>query len=90
MTNKEITHYSIEPRDGDFLKEYKLLSSAKNMNKNIGKSLSKNVSSKYRQFFDHAKKSATNVIKFTSKRVIQKIAEATGDLIGDKFADTVF
>ena len=60
------------------------------MNKNIGKSLSKNVSSKYRQFFDHAKKSATNVIKFTSKRVIQKIAEATGDLIGDKFADAVF
>ena len=48
------------------------------MGKNIGKNISKNLSGKYSQKrFDHAKKSATNC----SKRVIQKIAEATADKI---------
>ena len=46
------------------------------MGKNIGKNISKNLSGKYSRF-DHAKKSATNC----SKRVIQKIAEATADKI---------
>ena len=35
------------------------------------------------------KKSATDAIKTTSKRAIQKTAEATGDLIGNKIADKV-
>ena len=39
--------------------------------------------------FDHAKNSATNALKTISKKVIQKTAEATNDLIGNKTADTV-
>ena len=35
------------------------------------------------------KKSATDAIKTTSKRAIQKTAEATGDLIGNKIADNI-
>ena len=34
-----------------------------------------------------AEKSATDAIKTTSKRAIQKTAEATGDLVGNKIAD---
>ena len=45
------------------------------MGKNIGEIVSKNLSSKYSQkLFDHAEKSATDVLKTTSKRVIQKTA----------------
>ena len=36
---------------------------------------------------DHAKKSATDLIKTAFKRVIQKTAEATGDSIGNKNAN---
>ena len=54
--------------------------------KNMGKSLS----NKYGQkFLDSAKKSTTDAIKTTSKKAIQKIAETTGDLIGNKIADKI-
>ena len=54
--------------------------------KNMGKSLS----SKYGQKrLDSAKKSTTDAIKTTSKKAIQKTAEATGDLIGNKIADKI-
>ena len=36
---------------------------------------------------DTAKKSATDPMKPASKRAIQKTAEATGDLVGNKIAD---
>ena len=42
-----------------------------------------------RNFADTAKKSATNAIKTVSKRSIQKTAEATGGLIGNKIADKI-
>ena len=35
------------------------------------------------------KKSATDAIKTASKRAIQKIAEATGNLTGNKIADKI-
>ena len=55
------------------------------MGKNIGKNISKNLSRKYNQKpLDHAKKSATDAFETDSKRAIQKIAEATDDLIGKK------
>ena len=74
--------YSIEPRDRIYVKGYGFLSFAKNM----GKSLS----NKYGQkLLDSAKKSTTDAIKTASKRVIQKTAEATGDLIGNKIADKI-
>ena len=71
--------YSIEPRNRIYVKGYGFLSFAKNM----GKSLSNKYGEK---LFDSAKKSTTDAIKTASKRVIQKAAEATGDLIGNKIA----
>ena len=54
--------------------------------KNMGKSLS----NKYGQkLLDSAKKSTTDTIKTASKSALQKNAEATGDLIGNKIADKI-
>ena len=62
------------------------MSFAKNMDKNIGK----NLRGKYTQkLLDHVEQSATDTLKSTSKRVIQKAAEATGDLIDSKIADKI-
>ena len=61
------------------MKRYGFLSFAKNIGKNI--------SITYSQKLVHsAKNSATDAIKIVSKRAIQKTAEATGDLIGNKIA----
>ena len=54
--------------------------------KNIGKNLSNKCSQK---LIDTAKKSTTDTIKTASKRVIQKTAEATRDLVGNKIADKI-
>ena len=52
--------------------------------------MGKNPSKKYGQkLLDTAKKSTADAIKAASKRAIQKTAEATGDLIGDKIAVTI-
>ena len=52
--------------------------------------MGKTLSNKYGQkLLDSAKKSATDSIKTASKRAIQKIAEATGDLISNKIADKI-
>ena len=74
--------YSIESRNRTYVKGYGFLSFAKNM----GKSLS----NKYGQkLLDSSKKATTDAIKTVSKRAIQKMAEATGDLIGNKIADKI-
>ena len=50
--------------------------------------MSKSLSNKYSQrLLDSAKKSTSDAIKIASKRAIQKTAEATRDLIGNKIAD---
>ena len=73
---------SIEPRDRIYVKGYGFLSFAKNMGKRL--------SNKYGQkILDSAKKSRTDAIKTASKRPIQKTAETTGDLIGNKIADKI-
>ena len=70
--------YSVEPRDRVYVKGYGFLSFARN------------IDNKYSQkLIDIAKKSTTDVIKTASKRAIQKTAEATGDLIGNKIADKI-
>ena len=38
---------------------------------------------------NQVKQSTTNALKTTSKKVIQKTAEATGDLIGNKTTDKI-
>ena len=74
--------YSTEPRDRIYVKGYGFLS--------FPKSMGKNLSNKYGQkLLNSAKKSTTDAIKTASKRKIQKTAEATGDLIGNKIADKI-
>ena len=70
--------YSIEPRDKIYVKGYGFLSFAKNIGNKYGKKL-----------FDTTKKSTTDAIKAASKIAIQKTAEATRDLIGNKIADKI-
>ena len=74
--------YSVEPRDRVYVKGHGFLSFAKN----LGKSLSNKYS---QELLDSAKKSTIDAIKTTSKRAIQKTAEATGDLIDNKIADKI-
>ena len=74
--------YSIEPRERRYVKGYGFLSFAKN--------IGKNVISKYGQkLVDSAQKFATDGINTVSKIAIQKTAEATRDLIGNKIADEI-
>ena len=48
------------------------------------------LSNKYsKKLLDGAKKSTTDALKTSPNRAIQKAAEATGDLIGDKRADKI-
>ena len=76
-----MTRYSVQARDRIFAKCYGFLSFAKNM----GKTISKNLSGKHSQkILDHAKQSAIDALKTSSKRVIQKRAAAIGDVIGKK------
>ena len=41
------------------------------------------------KLLDHAKKSATDTLKTSSKIVAQKTAEKTGDLIGNRIANNI-
>ena len=66
------------------------MSFSENMGENIGKNISKSLSGKHSQkLLDHAKQSATDAFKTDSKRAIQKTAEATSDLVGNKIADRI-
>ena len=52
--------------------------------------MGKDLSSKYGQkLLDSTKKSTTDAIKTASNRAIQKTAETTGDLIGNKIVDKI-
>ena len=76
--------YSIETRERRHVKGYGVLSFARNIGTHATK-VAKNMSNKYSQKLAYtAKKSATDAIKTASKRTIQKTAEATGDLVGNK------
>ena len=80
--------YIIEPKDRIYVKGYGFLSFVKSMDTYVTK-VAKNLSNKYNQkLLDtaKAKTSTTDAIKTASKRAIQKKAEATGDLIGNKIA----
>ena len=60
------------------------------MGKDNGKKISKKLSGKHSQKrLDYAKQSATDWLRTTSKRVIQKTAEVTCDLIGNRNADRI-
>ena len=70
--------YSTEPRFKKYVKGYGFLSFAKNFGNKYGKKL-----------MDIATKTGMDAAKIASKRVVQKTAEATSDLIGNKIADKI-
>ena len=81
--------YSIEHRERIYIKGYDFLSFARNIGTHATK-VAKNMSNKYSQkFVDTAKKFATDPRKTASKRAIQKTAETTRDLIGNKTSDKI-
>ena len=70
--------YSIEPGFRKYVKGYGFLSFTKNVGNKYGKKL-----------MDTATKTGMDEAKIASKRVVQKTAEPTGDLIGKKIADKI-
>ena len=70
--------FSTEPRFRKYVKGYSFLSFAKNFGNKYGKKL-----------MDTATKTGIDAAKTVSKRVVQKTAEAAGDLIENKRADKI-
>ena len=69
---------STEPKFRKYVKGYGLLSFARKFVDKYGKKL-----------MDTATKTWIDAAKTASKRVVQKTAKATGDLIANKIADTI-
>ena len=70
--------YSTEPRFRKYVKGYVFLSFVKQFGNKHRKKL-----------MDTANKTGIDAAKTASKRVVQKTAEATRDLIGNKIADKI-
>ena len=70
--------YSIEPNYRKYVKGYGYLSFARKFRDKYGNKL-----------MDTTTKTGNDFVKTASKRVVQKTAESTGDLIGNKIADKV-
>ena len=70
--------YSIEPRFKKYVKGYGFLSFAKKFGNKYGKKL-----------MNTATKTGMDAAKIASKKVVQKTAQATCDLIGNKTADKI-
>ena len=70
--------YSTQPKFRKHIKGYGFLSFARKSGNEYGKKL-----------IDTTAKTRIDAAKTTSKRVVQKTAEATGDLIGNKKADKI-
>ena len=68
--------YSTEPRFRKYIKGYGILPFARKFGNKYGKRL-----------MDTATKTGMDAAKIASKRVIQKTAETTGDLIRSKIAE---
>ena len=70
--------YSIEPKYRKYVKGYGFLSFVRRFGDKYDKKL-----------MDTATKTGIDPAKTASKRVVQKTAEATGDLVGNKIADKI-
>ena len=70
--------YSAEPRFRKYVKGYDFLSFARKFGDKYGKKL-----------MDIATKTGIDAAKTASERLVQKAAEATRDLIGNKLADKI-
>ena len=86
--------YSLEPTYGRYVKGYGFLSFARKFGDKYGKKLMNTArkvgTSKYgKKIIDTTKKQGSEFAKTAGKRIVQKSAEATGDLIGNKIADKI-
>ena len=70
--------YSIEPRKRRYVKRHGFMSFARNFNDKYSKSL-----------IDKGIDISKDFAKTAGKRILQKSAEATGDLIGNKIANEI-
>ena len=70
--------YSTEPRFRKYVEGHRFLSFARQVVDKYGKNL-----------MDTATKTGIDAAKTATKRVVQKSAEATGDLTGNKIADKI-
>ena len=70
--------YSTEPKFRKYVKGYSFLSFARKFGDKYGKKI-----------IDAATKTGIDAAETASKRVVQKTAEATADLIGNKIADKI-
>ena len=70
--------YSTEPRFRKYVKGYRFLSFARKLGDKYGKKL-----------MGTATKTGIDAAKTASKRAVQKNAEGTGDLTGNKIADKI-
>ena len=82
--------YSLEPAYIRYVKGYGFLSFAKKSGDKYGKKLM-NTATKVesKKIIDITKKQGSKFAKTAGKRIVQKSAEATGDLIGNKIADKI-
>ena len=69
-----MTRYAVEPKERQFFRGYGFLSIAKNLGNRFG---------------DKLLKQGQETAKIVGKRALNKTAEATGDLIGNKIADKI-
>ena len=89
--------YSIEPTERRYIKRYGFLSFAKNFSNKYGKKLMNiaiktgtNFNSNYdKKLTDTAIKTGKDFATIVGKKVVNKSAEATGDLLGSKIADKI-
>ena len=70
--------YSLEPTYRRYVKGYGFLPFPKIFGDKYGKNL-----------MDTARKQGTNFAKTAGKKIVEKSAEATGDLMGNKIADKI-
>ena len=71
--------YSTEPKYRKYVKAYDFLSFARKLGDKYGE----------KKLMDMATKTGIDSAKTASKRVVEKTAEATGDLIGNKNTDKI-
>ena len=78
--------YSIEPRDRIYVKGYGFLSFAKNIGKTWAKACEVSMG---KRFLMQQISRQQMPLRLTLKRAIQKIVEATVDLVGNKIAEKI-
>ena len=94
--------YSLEPRYRRYVQGQGFMSFARNIGNKYGKSIinsknakkifdvSKSMKNKYgKKILDNSLSAGKDFAKIAGKKVLTKTAEATGDLIGNKIADTI-